>query len=100
MVSNSADRALVASEQVRLVSACFNEAEVIRAFMERVVALPEVDHLLLIDDWSSDAMVVAIGAPQQAVVQHPVQRRNHAHSWGASLQRCSRASISRQACCS
>ena len=52
MVSNSADRALVASEQVRLVSACFNEAEVIRAFMERVVALPEVDHLLLIDDWS------------------------------------------------
>ena len=62
----------MASEQVRLVSACFNEAEVISAFMERVVALLEVDHLLLIDDWSSDATVVAIGAPQQAVVQRPV----------------------------
>ena len=90
----------MASEQVLLVSACFNEAEVISVFMERVVALPEVDHLLIIDDWSSDATVAEIGAPQQAVVQHPVQRRNHAHSWGASWQRCRRASISRQACCS
>ena len=90
----------MASEQVRLVSVCFNEAEVISPLLERVVALSEVDHLLLIDDGSSDATVVAIGPSQQAVVQHPVQRRNHAHSWGASLQRCSRASISRQACCS
>ena len=90
----------MASEQVRLVSVCFNEAEVISPLLERVVALPEVDHLLLIDDWSSDATVVVRGAPQQAVVQYPVQRRNHAHSWGASLQRCSSALISRQACCS
>ena len=40
----------MASEQVLLVAVCFNEAEVISAFMERVVALPEVDHLLLIVD--------------------------------------------------
>ena len=40
----------MASEQVWVLAACFNEAEVISAFMERVVALPEVDYLLLIDD--------------------------------------------------
>ena len=45
----------MASEQVWVVAACFNEAEVIGAFMERVMALSEVDHLLLIDDGSSDA---------------------------------------------
>ena len=45
----------MASEQVRLVSVCFNEAEVISPLLERVVALSEVDHLLLIDDGSSDA---------------------------------------------
>ena len=33
----------MASEQVLVVAACFNEAEVISAFMERVLALPEVD---------------------------------------------------------
>ena len=52
----------MASEQVWVVAACFNEAEVISAFMERVVALPEVDHLLLIDDGSSDATVSVIRA--------------------------------------
>ena len=88
------------SEQVRLVSACFNEAEVISALWIVSWSCWKWDHLLLIDDWSSDATVVAIGAPQQAVVQHPLQRRNHVHSWGASLQRCSRASINLQACCS
>ena len=45
----------MASEQVWVVAACFNEAAVIRTFMERVMALPDVDHLLLIDDGSSDA---------------------------------------------
>ena len=57
----------MASEQVWVVAACFNEAEVISTFIERVVALPEVDHLLLIDDGSSDAKVAVIGAPKQAV---------------------------------
>ena len=90
----------MASEQVWVVAACFNEAEVISVFLERVMALPEVDHLLLIDYWSSDATVAEIGAPQVAVVQCPVQHRHHAHRRGASLQRCSRASIRRQACCS
>ena len=57
----------MASEQVWVVAACFNEAEGISAFIERVMALSEVDHLLLIDDGSSDATVAVIGAPQQAV---------------------------------
>ena len=39
-------------------------------------------------------------APHQAVAQQAVQQRHHAHRWGVLLQRCSRASISRQACCS
>ena len=57
----------MASEQVWVVAACFNEAEVISVFLERVMALPEVNHLLLIDDGSSDAKVAVIGAPKQAV---------------------------------
>ena len=40
----------MASQQVWVVAACFNEAEVISVFLERVMALPDVDHLLLIDD--------------------------------------------------
>ena len=48
------------SEQVWLVAACFNEAAVISTFMDRVTALPDVDHLLLIDDGSSDATVAVI----------------------------------------
>ena len=54
----------MAREQVWVVAACFNEAEVISAFMERVLALPEVNHLLLIDDGSSDATVAVIRAWQ------------------------------------
>ena len=95
----------MASEQVWVVAACFNEAAVISTFMERVTALPDVDHLLLIDDGSSDATVAVIRDWQrshgnQAVAQHAVQHRHQAHRRGASLQRCSRASIRRQACCS
>ena len=40
----------MASEQVWVVAACFNEAEVISTSIEFVVALPDVDHLLLIGD--------------------------------------------------
>ena len=50
----------MASEQVWVVAACFNEAAVISTFMERVTALPDVDHLLLIDDGSSDATLAVI----------------------------------------
>ena len=65
----------MANEQVWVVAACFNEAEVIGALMERVMALSEVDHLLLIDDGSSDATVAVIRAWQkshadQAVTTH------------------------------
>ena len=56
----------MASEQVWVVAACFNEAEVISAFIERVVALPDVDRLLLIDDGSSDATVAVIRAWQKS----------------------------------
>jgi glycosyltransferase involved in cell wall biosynthesis len=56
----------MASEQVWVVSACFNEAEVISVFLERVMALPDVDHLLLIDDGSSDSTVAVIRAWQKS----------------------------------
>ena len=60
----------MASEQVWVVAACFNEAKVISDFMVRVMALPEVDHLLLIDDGSSDSTVSVIRAWQTS---HPDQ---------------------------
>ena len=56
----------MASEQVWVVAACFNEAEVISVFLERVMALQDVDHLLLIDDGSSDATVAVIRAWQKS----------------------------------
>ena len=51
----------MASEQVWVVAACFNEAEVISVFLERVMALPDVDHLLLIDDDGSSDATEAMG---------------------------------------
>ena len=69
-------RALMA-EQVWVVAACFNEAEVISTFMERVLALPEVDHLLLIDDGSSDATVSVIRAWQQNHADYAVAAGAH-----------------------
>ena len=58
----------MASEQLWVVAACFNESRVITRFMERVLAQPEVNHLLLIDDGSSDATVAEIRTWQRA---HP-----------------------------
>ena len=43
------------SEGVCVVAACFNEEDVITRFVERVLAVPGVDQLVLIDDGSSDA---------------------------------------------
>ncbi|MBL6800295.1 MAG: glycosyltransferase family 2 protein [Synechococcus sp. BS307-5m-G37] len=40
---------------VWVVAACFNEEAVIVRFIERVLAVPGVDHLVLIDDGSRDA---------------------------------------------
>ena len=40
----------MASKQVWVVAACFNEVEVICTFMEWVIALSTMDHLLPIDD--------------------------------------------------
>ena len=42
---------------VWVVAACFNEEAVITRFIERVLAVPGVDHLVLIDDGSRDATV-------------------------------------------
>ena len=50
----------MASEQLWVVAACFNEATVITRFIERVLAQSEVHRLLLIDDGSSDATVSTI----------------------------------------
>jgi len=53
-------------EQLWVVAACFNEETVITRFIERVLALTEVDRLVLIDDGSSDATVAVIRQWQQA----------------------------------
>ena len=58
------------SEQLWVVAACFNEEAVIIRFIERVLALPEVSRLLLIDDGSSDVTIAVIRAWQQS---HPDQ---------------------------
>ena len=50
----------MASEQLWVVAACFNEGTVITRFIEQVLVLPEVNRLLLIDDGSSDATVAVI----------------------------------------
>ena len=78
----------MASKQVWVVAACFNEAEVISAFMERVVALPEVDHLLLIDDGSSDATVAVIRAWQQSHADQAVTLLELTRNFGGRRRRC------------
>ena len=50
----------MASEQLWVVAACFNEDTVITRFIEQVLVLPEVNRLLLIDDGSSDSTVAVI----------------------------------------
>ena len=54
----------MASDQLWVVAACFNESLVITQFIERVLAQPEANHLLLIDDGSSDATVAVVRAWQ------------------------------------
>ena len=54
--------------QIWVVAACFNEEAVICQFIERVVALPEVSRLLLVDDGSRDATVTQIRTWQQRFV--------------------------------
>ncbi|WP_413441919.1 four-carbon acid sugar kinase family protein [Synechococcus sp. MIT S1220] len=51
-----------------VVAACFNEESVILRFIERVLAVEEVDRLVLIDDRSSDGTVQTIRQWQQS---HP-----------------------------
>lgn len=54
--------------QIWVVAACFNEEAVICQFIERVLVLPEVSHLLLVDDGSRDGTVAQIRSWQQRFV--------------------------------
>ncbi len=58
----------MAGDALWVVAACFNEESVILQFIERVLDLPEVDRLLLVDDGSSDRTVAQIRGWQRA---HP-----------------------------
>ena len=60
----------MASEQVCVVATCFNEAELFSAFMERVMALPEMDHLMLIDGCHGGDGVGQAHAHPRAQQQH------------------------------
>ena len=51
---------MVKPEGVWVVAACFNEQAVITSFIERVLAVPGVERLVLIDDGSSDDTVSQI----------------------------------------
>jgi glycosyltransferase involved in cell wall biosynthesis len=51
---------MVKPEAVWVVAACFNEEAVIEAFIERVLQVPGVNRLVLIDDGSRDATVARI----------------------------------------
>ena len=51
---------MVKPEGVWVVAACFNEQAVITSFIERVLAVPGVERLVLIDDGSSDVTVSQI----------------------------------------
>ena len=51
---------MVKPADVWVVAACFNEQAVITAFIERVLAVPSVERLVLIDDGSSDDTVSQI----------------------------------------
>ncbi len=46
--------------EIWVVAACFNEEAVIEAFIERVLMVPGVDRLVLIDDGSRDATMARI----------------------------------------
>ena len=54
---------------VWVVAACFNERAVITHFIERVLAVSEVERLVLIDDGSSDDTVSQIRVWQERQVQ-------------------------------
>ena len=62
----------MASEELWVVAACFNEASVITRFIERVLAQSEVTRLLLIDDGSSDGTVTTIRQWQRSHPAAPV----------------------------
>ncbi len=48
------------TSQIWVVAACYNEEEAIEHFIERVVAIPKVDRLVLVDDGSRDRTVSRI----------------------------------------
>ena len=60
---------MVKPQGVWVVAACFNERAVITSFIERVLAVPGVERLVLIDDGSSDDTVSQIRVWQERQVQ-------------------------------
>ena len=60
---------MVKPQGVWVVAACFNERAVITHFIERVLAVSEVERLVLIDDGSSDDTVSQIRVWQERQVQ-------------------------------
>ncbi len=63
-MSNSLPRSSEEQSQIWAVAACFNEEEVIGNFIERLVALPAISRLVLVDDGSKDGTVAKIRAWQ------------------------------------
>ena len=59
-------------EGVWVVAACFNEQDVITRFIDRVLPVPGVEQLVLIDDGSSDATVDRIREWMRARPDSPV----------------------------
>ena len=72
----------MASEQVWVVAACFNEAEVITRFIDRVLALEEVDRLVLVDDGSSDSTLGVIRNWQRSHADQSVTLLELTHNYG------------------
>ncbi len=55
--------------KVWVVAACFNEQEVISSFIDRVISVPGITRLVLIDDGSNDATVSRVRSVQQGLEQ-------------------------------
>ena len=61
-MNNPAHDSLFNDSEIWVVAACFNEEEIITAFLERLSELPNISRLVLVDDGSSDHTVSKIRA--------------------------------------
>ncbi len=65
---NNLSKAASEEEKIWVVAACFNEEELICEFIQRIVSLPQVSCLVLVDDGSSDATVAQIRSSQRNLI--------------------------------